>query len=479
MLAKLFPKLFNFRVISIFFLTLIVLFVLGIWWFRKPYVCKDCNVILISLDTLSALHLACYGYERDTAPNLCAFAQKNILFLNSYSQSSNTLDSHFSIFTSLHPHTHQMTKTFTGFLNEKYLTLAQVFRDNGYQTIYYGTTTDPHLPLDRGIERGFDIIRQSTINEWDKAYSQLIRNSEGNKPTFLFLHTYFVHDPYLTGHQSPHRFTDLPEYPNIPLDQEEYRIFSPVFLSFVINSLKNGSNTELLEKFEKAKNIEGSEEIFNRLSSEEKRIYFRDWNQGNVNKNDPDQIEYLKALYDEQIYNLDQKLSKLFEILKDPKLAKKTLLVITADHGEEFMEHGNLYHDRNIYRTSTAVPLIMYIPGVKAKKITDLVQGIDIYPTVLKLTGLSIQSDIEGMDLSESILKDNAQSNNYVLSEYKNDIAIQDQQWRYYYKTNSNYFGELYDIRNDPVETKNLKDFQTGIVSKMLQAAKNIRKENI
>lgn len=456
----------------------VLLLIIFIWQSEaKKITCKDCNVILVSLDTLSALHLPCYGYDKATAPNLCEFAKKNIYFTNSYSQSPTTLNSHFSIFTSLYPHTHQMNKILTGFLDEKYLTLAQVFRNNGYQTMYFGPIYDNHMPLDRGIEKGFNTIEKGDMSGWNSAYEQLIKNSNNDKPTFLFLHTYFVHDPYLAG-KGPRLFTDLPEYPKIPLTEAEYRNLSPGFLSFVISSLRKNSNKELLKKFNEIKTQTGLKNLFNTLfTDEERRIFIQGWNQGNIDKNDPGQIAYLKALYDEKIYQLDQNLAKLFELINKPELAKKTILIITADHGEEFMEHGNLYHGRNLYRTSTAVPLIMYLPGIKPKEITQLVQGIDIYPTVLSLTGLSPQSLIEGKDISDLIFKKDTKVNEYVLSEYNGIVSIQDQEWRYYYKANNEEFGELFNIQNDPMETTNLKNSEPQLSENMINTARKIRKE--
>ena len=79
--------------------------------------CKDCNVILISLDSLRAKSLPCYGYDKNTSPNLCEFAKKSFLFKNVYTPSSKTLDSHFSIFTGMYPKSNGMNVQFTNVLN--------------------------------------------------------------------------------------------------------------------------------------------------------------------------------------------------------------------------------------------------------------------------------------------------------------------------------------------------------------------------
>ena len=95
-------------------------------FFNKP-ICDHCNVILISLDTLGANHLPCYGYERNTSPNLCNFAKENVFFTNAFSNASWTLPSHFSIFTSLYPNHHNMINYGTIKLDRITDTIAELF----------------------------------------------------------------------------------------------------------------------------------------------------------------------------------------------------------------------------------------------------------------------------------------------------------------------------------------------------------------
>lgn len=458
--------------------------------------CDKCNVILVSLDTLSALHLPCYGYGKNTAPNLCAYAKKNVLFSNSYSQASRTLDSHFSIFTSLYPHTHKMTQVNSGSLDEKYITLAQLFRGNGYQTIYNGPLNDLHLPLNRGIERGFDVIEGgagSSVDNWETTYAKLLDNAGNKRPTFTFLHTYDVHNPYLTGHAGKHLFTDLGENPNIPLTQSEYNKVSPEFISFAIsfildndlggdNEKQFNPDVQIAQKMKQAGSEQEAEKLFSTLSVQIKVASFNSWyvyNAYNLLTADPKQVEYLRALYDEQIYNMDQKLRGLFALMEDPRLAKNTILIITADHGEEFMEHGSLTHGDNIYRTSTQVPLIIHIPGMAPKVVKEMVQGIDIYPTAISLTGFSAKSPLEGINLSGLIKGDiNAVKNKYLISEISggtSDIALQDQNYRFYYSARDKSPQKLYDLAADPEEKKNLLYYSRGKVNEYLKIISLVR----
>lgn len=439
---------------------------------NKP-ICEKCNVILVSLDTLSALHLPCYGYERNTAPNLCAYADKNLLFLNSYSQAPITLDSHFSIFTSLYPNSHKMVNIFGESLSEKYLTLPQLFRMNGYKTVYNGPLQDYHLPLNRGIERGFDVIEnrevgQSDVQNWSKSFQKLLNNKREGKSTFLFLHTYAVHEPFLTGHEAKPLFTDLPEYPNISLTYKEFHSLSPGFSNFILDFIlgeyysKSGSPDVLLDRsiaqqIRKSKNPNEILSLFGSLSSRSINLSLLSWYEKSVDKKDPKQIEYLKALYDEQIYNLNNSLSQLLEFISDPRISKDTILIITADHGEEFMEHGFLFHGHNLYQTSTRVPLIIHIPGVEPRKINEIVQGIDIYPTVLSLVGLKPESKIEGIDLTGIIKGDNNEvKNEYLLSEFNGIAGVQMDNWRFYYRIKEKKPLKLYNLDADPLEKNNI-----------------------
>ena len=456
--------------------------------YKKP-LCKNCNVILVSIDTLSALHLPCYGYERDTAPNLCAFAKKNILFTNSYSQSSITLDSHISIFTSLYPHTHKLNEIFAQeLLDERYKTLPQLLRSNGYNTIYHAVTEDSHLPLNRGLERGFDIIEPgSDINTWKNAYPKLLKNAEEKKPTFLFLHTYATHVPYLTGHEEAHPFTEQKEYPNIPLTENEYYELSDSFFKYVADSIikspkiigedsaakADEKNVLIAQKLKNAKSFSDGLEIFNSLPDFLKSAYFYGRYIVRINKSDPDQIKYFKALYDEQIYNMDKQLKNLLDLIEDPRLSKNTILIITSDHGEEFMEHGAITHGTNLYKTATQVPLIMSIPGLGPKKVTNLVQGIDIYPTLADLVGINLKSFLQGIDLVPLIEgKPGAAENRYLVSEIQNLVSIQNFKYKLYYNK-ENKGVELYNIILDSGEKRDIssanKEVSSNLLSKLKQ----------
>lgn len=462
---------------------IIITGIYGIAWYRNRPVCEKCNVIFVSLDTLSGLHLPCYGYDRNTSPNLCAFGKKNIFFSNAYSQAPMTLPSHFSMFTSLYPNQHKIMDEPKKPLDENKLMLAQVFRTYGYKTIYNGPLTDDHFPLDRGTERGFDVIEKrdeyqiSDINYWDKSITRFIDNVHNKKSTFMFLHTYAVHDPYLTGHTN-HPFTHLPEYPNIDVTADEFHKLSMEYFKFCTLTTLNDKilRSRLLEKdilsFNKLQKLTDFGESFNIYSNLPNAIQvacLSAWHSAKIDFSDKNQREYLRAMYDEQILNLDKKLNKLYRLMSDPQVAKNTILVIVGDHGEEFWEHGTWGHSQNLYLSSIQVPLIMHIPGISSKLVDNLVQGIDIYPTVLSLTGLKPLSKIQGIDLTGLIKgKKNAVNNSYVLSEWMGKSAIQMEGWRFYYDSKKQPL-ELYDLKKDRGEQVNVVNKHPAIVKEFMK----------
>jgi arylsulfatase A-like enzyme len=197
------------------------------------------------------------------------------------------------------------------------------------------------------------------------------------------------------------------------------------------------------------------------------------------NKNDPKKIAYIRALYDENILLLDKQLKGILASLK-PQLDKDTILIITADHGEEFMEHRDLGHS-SLYNEVLRVPLIVSVPKVPARMVTAPAEGIDLYPTVLRFLGIAPASPIEGSDLTGSILglpfshgKPYIISDLYYLTSpentdilYKQKTIVTDK-WKLYAKNIDNLTNpkniELYDAKNDPRDTTNVSSQYPKIV---------------
>jgi arylsulfatase len=161
--------------------------------------CRDCNVILIAIDTLRADHLGAYGYGRTTSPNIDAFAREGRVFTNFYSNSSWTLPSFSAMFTSLYPSDVKMQLP-ADKLDDRFTTIAEILKQDGYATVGFNSPT----PVSRngGFFQGLDSFTvvqpdrqvQDTTLLIPKALEWLDANKD--QKFFMFLHTFEVHDPF-------------------------------------------------------------------------------------------------------------------------------------------------------------------------------------------------------------------------------------------------------------------------------------------
>ncbi|MBI4854992.1 MAG: sulfatase-like hydrolase/transferase [Acidobacteria bacterium] len=171
-------------------------------------------------------------------------------------------------------------------------------------------------------------------------------------------------------------------------------------------------------------------------------------------------------IYDSNLHFTDKHLGRLFEYLESSGLINNTVIAISADHGEEFNEHGQLFHNGRPYRVQTHVPVILYYPGGGAKRINTPVSTIDFAPTFLRLTGKLPPKSYKGVDLIETALGNI--SNRLVIMETPRNVpdsnffawAIVDKDWRFVYDLVGNTF-ELYNQKDDPLEQNNLIDKET------------------
>ncbi len=451
----------------------------------KP-LCPNCNVVIVSLDTLSALHLPCYGYKKNTAPNLCAFAKNHVWFPNAYAQSFFTLPSHASLFTSTYPSTHGMLETQQDHsLDASQLTLAEVLQRRGYNTLYFGPVESRQLPLDRGFGRGFDFIspsysydRKNWIENWKKGIDMLKVNQTNGKPTFLFLHTYYLHDPYLPGTRALHFTND--SVPDIPVTEDEYLDLPPKFIEYakdffhqnpppgIINPSLIAKYRQFLTTKDYDKSIATYADLINTDCSD---FCLMGYFYYQKNRWDEQKVSYIGALYDELILQLDAQIAPLLAE-GSPLLAEDTILIITADHGEGFMEHGALGH-HTLHNEVLRVPLIMALPHAAKRAVSALAETIDIYPTILRLVGIATPNTIEGADLTEAALGvPFAKTKPEIISELFDKVpgvrmlvpiqqkAIANNRWKLIAKnvqdldTIQNL--ELYDVRRDPWDTTNV-----------------------
>jgi arylsulfatase A-like enzyme len=372
--------------------------------------CPDCNVILISIDSLRADHLGSYGYRKDTSPNIDRFSQDAVLFTRCMVQGTSTLISHASLFTSLIPSHHGASFTQKYGLSEDTQTIASIMKENGYATVSFNE--GGQLSAKFGMDQGFDVYdsgpEKRNITDLcfsrivDKGISWLEQNPE--KKYFMFLHTYGIHHPY----------TPTQEY----LDRIAPGYKGPLGTSVSVDLIYKAFRGEMI------------------LEDEEK--------------------ENIVLAYDAEIRRMDDAFGVLIDFLKKTGLYDNTIIVLTSDHGEEFDDHGKIgMHAHTLFNELLNVPLIIKLPGSRSggKVLDPLVASIDISPTLLDLVDLPGFPISDGISLSAAISGEEQASGRFLISQRDHPDEYADPRyWAIVSDKWKLYDDRLYDLENDPGE---------------------------
>lgn len=306
------------------------------------------NVIIITIDTLRADHVGCYGYYRDTTPNIDKFSREAIIFKNAISQAPYTVASMASFITSKYSDAHTIVNfpednLACVILNHRYLTLSQILKQKKYLTCFI--SDQRILFYIKGIKKGFDTFLKAQDNNpiflTNLALNWISKNKD--RPFFIWMHYLGPHHPY-----HPNKADSL----RIPLKEKDK------FVPFAKNTF----------------------EFFGAISASVRNEY--DTNNS---------LNYYINNYDGKILLTDQQIGILLDEIKKLGLDKNSIIVITSDHGEEFGEH-NLYcnHRQLLYNTLLHVPLLIKFPSQAsaAKTIKETVGLIDVVPTILDILKL-------------------------------------------------------------------------------------------
>lgn len=307
------------------------------------------DMLLYVVDTLRADHLGCYGYQRNTSPNIDRFAKENVLFRFAYANSSWTKASGANIITGLLPK-HHRTMLRDERLPDELMTLAEVLHDNGYYTA--GFSTNRHIGATFGFQQGFDtfieqpVDRASVVNTWIQAFLKEYLAKPDHQSLFMLVWVVDPHSSYNPCEWAKTLF-DIQQYEPIDTDSQK-----------LVDDIQQ-------EKIQPT----------------------------------PSQIEFIKARYDQEIYCTDAAFGKLLNRLMAFNLYENSLIVFTGDHGEEFFEHGAVGHGRTLYNDQIAIPLIMKMPGLTQGVHEERAQHLDIYPTLLDAADITEPYALDGISL--------------------------------------------------------------------------------
>ena len=390
------------------------------------------NLILISIDTLRADHLGCYGYAKDTSPHIDRLSNRGVTFSNVITQSNSTSPSHASILTSLYPIKHGVRGN-CWTLDDSMLTLAEYLRNFGYTTAAF--ISQFNLDKDYGFSQGFQTYADSSKIKPIAAIAEdttelVLRWLEQNysHKFFLFIHYFDPHMSYTPP--DPYNKMFDPDYQGILADGYDY----PLLSQFPPHSLP------------------------------------------------PEEVKHAIALYDGEIRYVDDNIGKILDFLSKHNLMGNTIIAVLSDHGEGMYEHGYFNHAVALFNGELRVPCIISCPGLlpEGLVVRSNIELIDILPTVTKLMVNRVPPGIDGRDLMPLISAPDEEEMDYCFSEdfdrpELKAFSVIKGRWKYIYFKDTEkfetilrylrsapsvdlniYSGWLFDLKNDPEERENI-----------------------
>ncbi len=401
------------------------------------------NVLLLVLDTVRALSLSVYGYARPTTPTLERLAARGVVFDRAVATAPWTLPTHASLFTGRYPF--ELTASYTTPLDSTFPTLAERLTRVGYQTSGFAANLR-YATYEYGLTRGFGYYR-----DFDVSLAEMIRTS-----TLTRTIAYWAAGR--RGGYSPagrvgaarmnERFFDW-------LDDDDRRDRKRPFFAFMNYYDAHGPYHPPAPYDTMFSGREPSTR-----DSETRRFTAAE-------------VSELVDAYDGALTYLDSKLGELFAGLERRGLLENTVVIVTADHGEEFNEHGQMNHGNTLYFPSLHVPLILAGGGIpRGQRVADPVTLRDVAATVLQLVSAPAQAHLPGTSLARhwgrqrDSLSSGAESPIFGELDYARNLppalpvskgvmksVVVD---GHHYIRDAEGVEELYDIVNDPWERTNV-----------------------
>ena len=400
-----------FFIIAIFFVIIVIFYFLN-------YTNRDTNIILITIDALRPDHLGCYGYKRNTSPNIDKLAREGVVFKEVISQAPWTPPSISSIITSTYPSTHGVVD-FGQNLNPGLKVLPSILKENFYCLALIsgrGRLAEFHFPE---LERDFDFFYPFNQNyiQAEEVTENAVEWLRVNKKKRFFLWLYYL-DPH-TPYSPPFPYNEL-----------------------FINDEFISSNNKKVPIADESNDLYDGYGVIPRITLQQ----------------DITDIGYYISQYDGEIRYVDDQIGRLLKELKELNLYDNTLIVIISDHGESLGEHNYYFvHGESLYDELLKVPLIFKPKDITQKAYIDnQVQSIDVAPTILDFIEVRIPETFEGKSLL-SLIQKGEHDCQYAFSELEGQVSVRTKGWKLIYDYIDDRY-ELYNLKEDPNEFKNLID---------------------
>ena len=396
---------------------------------------KQPNIVLLGVDSLLATHMSCYGYHRLTTPHIDRFAEAGTLFEKTYSPHIPTTSAYASMLTGLDTFSTQVVALrHQGPLREEVKTLAEILRDEGYDTTCVGFSGPSARGFDTYLEYSgwgpdasgrspkAENLNKTTLPELNRLIDQ---NDE--KPFFLFLRHMDPHSPYLPPAPYERIFYHGDECDPSNKSMEPVMTFKPFC------------------------------------------DYFASWMPPGITDKD-----YVIAQYDGAIAYMDACIQTLFNALETRGVLDETIVVINGDHGETLYDHECWFDHHGLYDVTLHVPLIIRYPGCvpAGKRVAGYNQHKDLVPTLLELADIETDIAFDGESLTPLM-------NGEIIS-YESEFYITEctwmrkhgwrtPEWKLIVALEPDFHFkppvELYNLIQDPDENNNLVDVHPDIVN--------------
>lgn len=340
------------------------------------------NVLWIALDALRADFVSAYGRRSGTSPHLDSLAAGGVLFENAFSQASWTYPSFSTMFTS-----QSLAELPGGRLDLRAVTAGEVFHSGGYRTRAF--VQNPNLDAEFQFHQGFGSYEQFSVRFGPRpvvarAQRYLLEAIRKNRPVFVFLHVNGVHYPFRA-------------------DNPFLAQFAP---GVTPEDIKRANTVMIDNGFTGPKPPPETVGVIRR------------------------QIE---GIYAAAVRDTDEAVGGLLEVLRRAGALENTVVVVSADHGEEFGERGRFGHaDSNLHAEITRVPLILHLPrrfGLAGRRVASPVMNLDVLPTLLALTGLRSPVPLAGSNLVDLASQT---SDRLVWSGHQSSVAVRDHRWTFH-----------------------------------------------
>lgn len=427
------------------------------------------NVLLITIDSLRADHVGCLGYHRETTPSIDNVAQTGFIFTQAIANAANTPTSFPSILTSSYPSMYG----YQPHLSKARTTIAEVLRANGFNTAAFHS--NPYLSRYYGYDRGFDTFEDFIFTKLGQRRKDIAatRNKiiKSMEPPFLPMRAYrFIKGLANIGLEllkpvyTPYERADIINEKAVSwLRQRTDNFF--LWIHYMDTHFPYQPRPEYLQQLQ-IKGITKSQMLKLRKQMARKLL-----NRA-VQISDKD-LRKLLDLYDGAIRHTDSAVGSLLRELKRLGVYHDTLVIVMADHGDEFNEHGDFGHRPKLYDELLRVPLIIKWPGMDDRiVIENQVQHLDIAPTILDFMGIEKPGNFQGTSLTALMEGKGRESTGLtgVISEIVHNKAqvpldgkgkrltsYRTQEWKYIIDEETGR-SELYNLQNDPQEKENLVD---------------------